>query len=158
MCYDADMGCDHLNLNGAAGTLVRLPNSCGSIPFAVVTRQWVHKNQSIPHDKRSLIKRGTNPAVMGINLATDFAAVDPEANGNVTLFLQGSSIPGIASNFTITPPADPAGLTKRDASNWVGGTLQKLFLNFDKNITGSSPLRLFIHRLPNRANRFISSD
>ncbi|KAI0757756.1 hypothetical protein C8Q80DRAFT_1092088 [Daedaleopsis nitida] len=138
VCYDADMGCDHLNQNGAEGTLVRLPTSCGSMPFAVVTRQWVHQDQSIPASKRSLIKRGTDATVKGISLATDFAAVDPDVNGNVTLFLQGSSLPGVGGNFTVTPPAAGAN-AKRGLFSWIGDTLKSLS-DFNKTISDSSPL------------------
>lgn len=133
------MGCDHLNQNGAEGTIVRLPKSCGSMPFAVVTRQWIHQDQSIPATKRSLIKRGTTPTVKGIALATDFAAVDPLVNGNVTVFLQGSSLPAVGGNFTVSPPTDPAALTKRGLFSWVGDSLKKLS-TFDKDLSGSSPL------------------
>lgn len=140
MCHDPDMGCDHLNQNGAEGTLVRLPTSCGSVPFAVVTRQWVHKDQSIPASKRSLVVRrdGSQPTVKGIRLATNFAAVDPDVNGNVTLFVQGSSIPGVAGNFTVTPPSDAAA-AKRGLFSWVGHTLKGLS-EIHKNITGTSPI------------------
>lgn len=140
VCHDPDMGCDHLNQNGAEGTLVRLPTSCGSVPFAVVTRQWVHKDQSIPASKRSLVVRrdGSQPTVKGIRLATNFAAVDPDVNGNVTLFVQGSSIPGVAGNFTVTPPSDAAA-AKRGLFSWVGHTLKGLS-EIHKNITGTSPI------------------
>ncbi|TFK84342.1 hypothetical protein K466DRAFT_602089 [Polyporus arcularius HHB13444] len=140
VCHDPAMGCDHLNQNGAEGTLVRLPTSCGSMPFAVVTREWVHEDQSIPASKRSLLVRrdGSQPTVKGISLATDFAAVDPNVNGNVTLFVQGSSIPGVAGNFTVTPPTDGA-VAKRGLFSWIGSTLKNLS-EVHKNITGSAPL------------------
>lgn len=58
--------------------------------------------------------------------------------GNVTLFLQGSSIPGVASNFTQTPPTDGQ-LSKRGLFSWVGKTLKDLG-EIHKTINGSSPL------------------
>ena len=124
VCSDDSKGCDHLHQNGAAGTRVRLPTSCGSMPFALVGREWVHADQSIPASKRSKIVRrdGSQPVVKGIALTTDFASVDPNTNGNITLFLQGSSVPGVAGNFTQTPPSGP--LTKRGLFSWIGDTLK----------------------------------
>lgn len=132
------MGCDHVNQNGAEGTIVRLPSSCGSTPFAVVTRQWVHEDQSIPLSKRHLIKRGEDAVVKGISLATNFAAVDPEVNGNVSLFLQGSSLPDAAGDFSVMPPPNGA-LAKRGFFSWVKDTLKSLS-EFDQELKGSSPL------------------
>ena len=50
------------------------------MPFALVTRMWTHRNQSIPASKRSLIKRqdGADPVVSGIALGTDFSTADAE--------------------------------------------------------------------------------
>ena len=92
-------------------------------------------------------------------LATNFSAVDPASNGNVTMFLQGSSIPGAAGNFTEVPPSNSTGLSKRGLFSWIGNTLKSenpyiiqfnvpchiyTYLadlsDFNKNITGSSPL------------------
>lgn len=46
------------------------------MPFALVTREWKHANQSIPASKRSLLMRsdGTFPAVRGISLGTNFSS------------------------------------------------------------------------------------
>ncbi|KAI0820581.1 hypothetical protein BC628DRAFT_1396212 [Trametes gibbosa] len=147
VCQNPDKGCDHIYTDSAAGTLVRLPKSCGSTPFALVTREWVHKDQSIPASKRSSIVRrdGTEPIVKGMSLATNFDE-DVQANGNVTLFLVGSSLPNAAGNFTVEPPTGT--VSKRDLSSWVDDSLGKLAKvhslfsigNFDKNITGLSPL------------------
>ncbi|KAI8969672.1 hypothetical protein BD414DRAFT_428107 [Trametes punicea] len=149
VCEDPDKGCDHLYQNSAAGTLVRLPQGCGSTPFALVTREWVHQDQSIPASKRSKIVRrdGSQPVVKGMSLATNFADIDTPPNGNVSLYLMGSSIPGAAGNFTVEPPTDTSA-TKRGVSSWVDDTLGKLAQvhedlsigNFDKNISNSSPL------------------
>ncbi|KAI0364910.1 hypothetical protein BV20DRAFT_973864 [Pilatotrama ljubarskyi] len=149
VCSDPDKGCDHIYQNSAAGTLVRLPKTCGSTPFALVTREWVHQDQSIPASKRSSIVRrdGSQPVVKGMSLATNFADVDASAqNGNVTMFLMGSSIPGVAGNFTVEPPTG-TGNAKRGLGSWIDDTLAGLaqvhanFLgDFNKNITGSSPL------------------
>ncbi|OJT15610.1 hypothetical protein TRAPUB_5938 [Trametes pubescens] len=148
VCQDPSKGCDHIYTDSAAGTLVRLPKSCGSTPFALVTRDWVHKDQSIPASKRSSIVRrdGSDPVVKGMSLATNFADVDTPTNGNVTLFLMGSSVPGAAGNFTVDPPSGTAA-SKRGLGSWIDSSLKglsqvhaELIGNFNKNITGSSPI------------------
>ncbi len=97
VCHDPTK-CDHLNLNGAENTVVRLPNNvsvlsfrecvvdsntpacaqCSSEPFALVTRVWVHDDQSIPASRRSLLERRDDPQrlVQGISLSTDFASTN----------------------------------------------------------------------------------
>ncbi|KAI0638754.1 hypothetical protein C8Q77DRAFT_1151788 [Trametes polyzona] len=145
VCQDPDKGCDHIYTNNAAGTLVRLPENCGSTPFALVTREWTHQDQSIPANKRSAIVRrdGSQPTVKGMSLATNWSL---PSNGNVTLFLVGSSLPGAAGNFTVDPPTDGA-LSKRGLGSWLDkslGELAKIHANFlgdfNKNVTASSPL------------------
>ncbi|OSD05577.1 hypothetical protein PYCCODRAFT_1464936 [Trametes coccinea BRFM310] len=151
VCQDPSKGCDHIYQNNAAGTLVRLPKDCGSTPFALVTREWVHQDQSIPASKRSQIVRrdGSQPVVKGMSLATSFDDPSVPANGNVSLFLMGSSIPGAAGNFTVEPPTG-ASATKRGLGSWVDDALGKLAQvhedfsigNFNKNISKSSALNL----------------
>ncbi|KAM5537469.1 hypothetical protein V8D89_008796, partial [Ganoderma adspersum] len=96
VCHDSSK-CDHLYLNGAENTLVRLPDDCGSEPFAIVTRVWDHDNQSIPVSARSLLERRGGPqrSVQGLNLSTDFTSADSSQHGNVSVFLLGSSAPGL---------------------------------------------------------------
>ncbi|KAI0668758.1 hypothetical protein C8Q78DRAFT_245368 [Trametes maxima] len=148
VCQDPDKGCDHIENGGAAGTLVRLPNNCGSVPFAVVTRDWVHKDQSISASKRSAIVRrdGSQPVVKGMSLATNWSAVDPEEKGNITLFITGSSVSGAANNFTVEPPSSAA-VQKRGLGSWLDDSLKGLSKvnslligDFNKNISKSSPL------------------
>ncbi|KAI0653807.1 hypothetical protein C8Q70DRAFT_1048306 [Cubamyces menziesii] len=149
VCQDPSKGCDHVYNNNAAGTLVRLPKDCGSTPFALVTREWTHQDQSIPATVQSKISRrdGSQPVVKGMSLATNFADANV-TNGNVALFLMGSSIPGAAGNFTVEPPTG-ASATKRGLGSWVDeslGALAKVHANFlgigdfNKNITGTSPI------------------
>ncbi|PIL27872.1 hypothetical protein GSI_09994 [Ganoderma sinense ZZ0214-1] len=95
VCHDPDK-CNHLNLNGAENTVVRLPDDCSSEPFAVVSRIWKHTDQSIPASRRSVLQRrgGPQSSVQGITLSTDFAATNTSQHGNVTVFVVGSSMPG----------------------------------------------------------------
>ncbi|KAM5542321.1 hypothetical protein V8D89_004194 [Ganoderma adspersum] len=136
VCHDTSKGCDHVTNDGAAGTIVRLPKSCASVPFALVTRHWVHEDQSIPADKRSLLTRrdGSNPKVMGATLSTTFANGDHNSKGQVTMHLLGSSLPGAAGNFSQTP-----GHTKRGLGSWVKNSLEDLN-KVHKTINGSTPL------------------
>ncbi|PIL27869.1 hypothetical protein GSI_09991 [Ganoderma sinense ZZ0214-1] len=103
VCSDASK-CDHLNLNGAENTVVRLPDDCSSEPFAVVTRVWNHTDQSIPASRRSLLERRGVPQrpVQGISLSTDFAAINVSQHGNITVSVVGSSTPGIASSAILS--------------------------------------------------------
>ncbi|KAM5537489.1 hypothetical protein V8D89_008816 [Ganoderma adspersum] len=95
VCHDPSK-CDHLHINGAENTVVRLPDDCSSEPFAVVTRVWNHTDESIPASRRSLLeRRGTSqPLVQGISLSTDFATTNTSQHGSVTVFVVGSSMPG----------------------------------------------------------------
>ncbi|KAI1787663.1 hypothetical protein LXA43DRAFT_703234 [Ganoderma leucocontextum] len=140
VCHDPSKGCDHVTQDGAAGTIVRLPQSCASVPFALVTRHWVHANQSIPANKRSLLTRrdGSTPKVMGTTLSTAFANGNHTAKGNVTMFLQGSSVSGAAGNFTRAPPSQ-GHHSKRSVLSWVGKTLKNL-AQVHKTLNGSSPI------------------
>nr|VWP02189.1 Nucleosome assembly protein 1 [Ganoderma boninense] len=139
VCHDTTKGCSHVTNDGAAGTIVRLPQSCASVPFALVTRHWVHQNQSIPANKRSLLIRrdGSTPKVMGTTLSTAFAKGDHASKGKVTMHLLGSSIPGAAGNFTQTPSA--AGQSKRGLGSWIKKSLGDLS-KVSKTLNGSAPL------------------
>ncbi|PIL27868.1 hypothetical protein GSI_09990 [Ganoderma sinense ZZ0214-1] len=107
VCHDPSK-CDHLYQNGAENTLVRLPEDCSSEPFAVVTRVWDHDNQSIPPSARSLLERRGSPqrSVQGISLSTDFASADFNQHGNVSVFLFGSSVPGLDTQTLETSSCD----------------------------------------------------
>ncbi|KAH9920543.1 uncharacterized protein BXZ73DRAFT_104669 [Epithele typhae] len=141
VCADESAGCDHLAQNGAAGTIVRLPKSCGSMPFAVVGREWTHANQTIPSTlaKRIARRDGSKPTVKGIALSTDFASLDSNTHGNVSFFIQGASVPGHAKTFAVEPPTGSGDLAKRGLFDWVTDTLSNLN-TFDKNVTNSSPI------------------
>ncbi|PIL30026.1 hypothetical protein GSI_07938 [Ganoderma sinense ZZ0214-1] len=139
VCHDTTKGCDHVTNDGAAGTVVRLPKSCGSVPFALVTRHWVHQDQSIPANKRALLTRrdGSKPKVMGTTLSTAFAKGDHNSKGNVTMHLIGSSLPGAAGSFTQKPPT--AGHSKRGLGSWITKSLEDLD-SVSKTLNGSAPL------------------
>ncbi|PIL30030.1 hypothetical protein GSI_07942 [Ganoderma sinense ZZ0214-1] len=136
VCHDPSKGCDHVNNDGAAGTIVRLPKNCSSVPFALVTRHWVHEDQSIPSHRRSLLFRrdASKHKVMGSTLSTSYHNGDHKTKGEVTLHIQGSSLAGAAGNFTQTPAHHKRGLT-----SWVKKSLQNLS-SVHKNLKGTAPL------------------
>ncbi|KAJ8454922.1 hypothetical protein ONZ45_g19117 [Pleurotus djamor] len=99
-------GCGHLLKNGAEGKLVRLPENCLRTPFARVARSWIHEDQSLPDSVGAKLTRrqAQDAQVRGLALDTNFAAVDASKSGNVSIAIQGVTIPGENGNATITPP------------------------------------------------------
>ena len=95
------------------------------MPFAIVGREWVHQDQSIPASKRSKILRrdGSKPVVKGIALSTNYSAVDASSKGSIQMFIQGSSMPSVANNF-VHEPATNGSLSKRGLFDWVGKSLK----------------------------------
>jgi hypothetical protein len=96
VCHDAS-GCPHLAQSiGAVGKLIRLPESvlvlylsaafdhvlnetfcqCGASSFARITKNWVHKDQTLPVElARRLYRRdGVLPEVIGLSIDIDFSA------------------------------------------------------------------------------------
>jgi hypothetical protein len=101
----ANNGCAHLLNGGAEGKLVRLPANCGKMPFAMISKLWVHANQSIPASAKSKIARrdDATPTVQGLSVDMNFPTTPK--SGNVSLYIQGATVPGDAGNFTQTPPS-----------------------------------------------------
>ncbi|ESK93406.1 hypothetical protein Moror_1817 [Moniliophthora roreri MCA 2997] len=121
VCTDSESGCSHLWQNtGAVGKLVRLPESCGKSAFARISRNWVHEDQSLPPQLAKTLRRrdGTVPEVQGLALDTDFGAIDPAQNGNISFSIQGSNIPGAIGNSSITPTRR-SHLAKKGDSDFV---------------------------------------
>ncbi|KAH9920540.1 uncharacterized protein BXZ73DRAFT_104666 [Epithele typhae] len=133
-CYDSDMGCDHLYLNGAENTIVRLPDECASMPFALVLSVWDHEDQSIPASKRSLLTRrnGTDPIVKGMSLSTQFADANSTQHGDVMFFVQGSSVESVASDFVV----NPSRTDNSSVADWVAQTSTRLS-EVHANVTAS---------------------
>jgi hypothetical protein len=103
-----EAGCDHLFQNGSPeGKIIRLPNSCGVMPFARVAKQWVPQDQSIPNESMKKIVRRDEaaPQVKAMRIDTNFAAADKK-NGDVNLAVQGT-------NFPIKAPAVASAAPKR---------------------------------------------
>lgn len=82
--------------------------------FARIADEFIHEDQSVPSSIAAQLSRraGTTSNVRGIAIDTNFAAIDPAQNGNVTLFLAGAL--GNPGNFTVTAPAS---MQSRDSSD-----------------------------------------
>ncbi|KAG5638520.1 hypothetical protein H0H81_012157 [Sphagnurus paluster] len=92
-------GCTHLySSTGAAGKIVRLPETCGKNAFARVSRAWVPEDQSIPASIAGKVVRrdGAQPQVKALAIDTNFDQVDASKNGPVNFALQGANIQGAA--------------------------------------------------------------
>uniref|UniRef100_A0A0W0EY55 DUF7223 domain-containing protein n=1 Tax=Moniliophthora roreri TaxID=221103 RepID=A0A0W0EY55_MONRR len=143
VCTDSESECSHLWQNtGAVGKLVRLPESCGKSAFARISRNWVHEDQSLPPQLAKTLRRrdGTVPEVQGLALDTDFSAIDPAQNGDVSLAIQGANIPGATGDFSITSagPARRSRLVKKGLFDFIEDAFNK-FNSFDKSITKDLP-------------------
>ncbi|TDL21135.1 hypothetical protein BD410DRAFT_840835 [Rickenella mellea] len=127
-------GCDHLYQNGAENTIVRLPENCLKVPFARVARAWVPSDQSIPMSIAHRIMRRQNgdiPQVQALTLDTNWTAAADSRNGNVTLFVTGSTVPGAQGNATITPPSSRrrSRVQRRDFLDGVTDVSKGIFSN-----------------------------
>ncbi|KAF7289296.1 hypothetical protein MIND_01391300 [Mycena indigotica] len=150
VCTGDDEQCSHLfEGTGAENTLVRLPTSCGSTPFARVARSWVHANQTLPTDvakkiEAKLRKRQDEEPILvqGLALDTQFDKIDPDANGEVNVAIAGTTIPGQAGDLTVTPPppapARRSRFQRRGLFSFIEDSFKK-FNNFDKEITKQLP-------------------
>ncbi|KAG6862118.1 hypothetical protein C0995_005930 [Termitomyces sp. Mi166 len=110
---ESQSNCNHLfRKNGAVGKLVRLPETCGKSAFARVAQYSVSKDQSIPQAiSRSILRRSnTKPLVISLHLDTNFGAIDPSVYGDVSIAIQGTTIPGAPGNFTVVPANERRGI------------------------------------------------
>ncbi|KAI0661168.1 hypothetical protein C8Q70DRAFT_1130587 [Cubamyces menziesii] len=147
VCQEPDKGCDHVFMGGAEGTVVRLPNGCGPMPFAVITRVWNHEDQSIPAVLRlEGASRGSLPPVVrGMTLSTRFSDVGM-TNGNVRFSLIGASIPNVSRISEIEAPI-ASGVSRRSVTAWIESSLRDIahahtaaIGGFNKSTTGTSRL------------------
>ncbi|KAA1467369.1 hypothetical protein DENSPDRAFT_769071 [Dentipellis sp. KUC8613] len=109
VCMNNSSHCNHVMQNGPVHKIVRLPENCGSMPFARVASHWVANDQSIPSSiKRSLLFSRDNGTaqdlVHALTVDTDFAAANATATGNVSFAFQGVNVPGDNGTFSLTAP------------------------------------------------------
>ncbi|KAG9227286.1 hypothetical protein PTI98_010767 [Pleurotus ostreatus] len=97
-------GCSHLfDSAGPVHKYVRLPENCGSEPFARVANLRVHENQSIPEHAASKISRrdGTAPQVFAISIDDDFPSIDVTKYGQVLAVAVGTNVAGVDTDFSV---------------------------------------------------------
>ncbi|KAJ8691443.1 hypothetical protein PTI98_011014 [Pleurotus ostreatus] len=111
-------GCAHLF--GGAGPVdkhVRLPESCSSLPFARISRFWVHEDQSVSEHHGVTRRDNSVPQVYAVNIDDKFDQVDYSKHGDVHFVMYGASVPGADINSAI-----PEDVSNMDA---VGEFIQK---------------------------------
>ncbi|KAN0123083.1 hypothetical protein V8E52_003036 [Russula decolorans] len=85
-CKDNNPDCNHLfQGNGAVNTLVRLPESCGPMPFARVAQHQVLQSNLVTRGN------GSEVPVHQLTLDTDFGAASPSQGGDVHFSVQGQN-------------------------------------------------------------------
>ncbi|KAH9016407.1 hypothetical protein EDB83DRAFT_231325 [Lactarius deliciosus] len=105
-CVDGNPDCDHVFQGaGAVDTIVRLPDDCGPMPFARVTRYWT--NQPNTPGSPTVAPRASDAQFHSLALDTNFTAATPPPNGTVSFTLQGLNVKGSNLNgaSTSTTPA-----------------------------------------------------
>jgi hypothetical protein len=127
----AEDGCGHLSRNmSPEGKIVRLPNSCGKMPFARVGKWWTPEDQSIPQETmKKIVRRAGVPAqVKAMTIDTDFASGDVKKTGNVSLAVQGVNFPGNPAG-SVNPTGGPqrrSRLAERGLFDFVGDVINKI--------------------------------
>ncbi|KAF8502657.1 hypothetical protein F5888DRAFT_1800191 [Russula emetica] len=86
MCENNNPDCNHLfQGNGAVNTIVRLPESCGPMPFARVAQHQLLQSNLVTRSN------GSEAPVHQLTLDTDFAAAGPSQGGDVNFSVQGQT-------------------------------------------------------------------
>jgi len=137
VCMDSSMGCSHLFQKGAQNTVIRLPEGCGKGPFARVANYWIPSNQTLPASMAATLRKRDEPTpqVHALRLDANFDQV-PASNGNVTLTIVGSTIPGVTGNASLVPPA-PSRRRMRDLHS------RSLFTSLDSALSGGYNVAYF---------------
>jgi hypothetical protein len=125
-------GCGHLSQNmSPEDKIVRLPNSCGQMPFARVAKYWTPQDQSIPQEAMNKIVRrdGVPPQVQAMSIDTDFASGNVTKVGNVSLAVQGANFPGnpAGSVSATAGPQRRSRLARRGFGDFVGNAISGMF-------------------------------
>ncbi|KAF4562531.1 hypothetical protein EYR36_003925 [Pleurotus pulmonarius] len=97
-------GCSHLfDGAGPIHKYVRLPENCGSEPFARIAGFRVHENQAIPDHAGPKISRrdGASPQVFAISIDDDFPSIDVTKYGQVLAVVLGTNVADVNMDFTV---------------------------------------------------------
>ncbi|KAF7303590.1 hypothetical protein MIND_00588300 [Mycena indigotica] len=105
VCTDGQ-GCEHLaqTTGSGVGKIVRLPENCGQSAFALITKQWVHHDQTLPPALASQLRQRSNdgslPQVKGLSLDANFNNVEHSSAGPINFAIHGltQSVPPLPSS------------------------------------------------------------
>ncbi|KAL0955768.1 hypothetical protein HGRIS_001983 [Hohenbuehelia grisea] len=159
-------GCGHLFEHGAVNKVVRLPEACGSGPFARISNVRPANDQSIPAHAEAKIARRDNlaPQVYLLNVDTNWAAIDYAKMGDVNFALVAANHPDLidANNFA-THFGIPKGIgsTLLGAGKSLLGKLTEVKLNGEKSLSKTWPLSeklLDAQKTCDRGSATISAD
>jgi hypothetical protein len=140
VCVDDDTdaaGCTHVTENGAVGTVVRLPQTCGKAPFAVVKTWTDAKDQSVPADIQAKInkaKTGKAPTVKALTIDSTFADNTATPHGNVNIAVIGASV----SEPLPSTQANRRRGGRRHTERSLFGDVGDFFGNVGDKITGAA--------------------
>ncbi|KAJ7606656.1 hypothetical protein FB45DRAFT_949592 [Roridomyces roridus] len=139
----ADSNCNNLyQTTGAVNKIVRLPESCGSGPFARVVNASVSEDQTLPASLAArLVRRdGTQPEVKTLSLDVNFGAVDYSTTGPVNIAVKSANVPGVASSAIQVPPSRRATrLSQRALADFVPNAISDISNDVNLNQTVELP-------------------
>ncbi|KAI0037681.1 hypothetical protein FA95DRAFT_1411663 [Auriscalpium vulgare] len=111
VCNNDDPGCQNLFDGAPEGKIIRLPETCSSVAFAIVTSVYVSDDQSLPSNFNI---GSSQPQVKGLSFGTSWPSSAP--SGNVNFAIQASSIPGQNNTLNATAPSEQR---RQHARSWV---------------------------------------
>ncbi|KLO16502.1 hypothetical protein SCHPADRAFT_937851 [Schizopora paradoxa] len=119
ICVDDSKGCGHLFQGGAEHTVVRLPNECGTGPFARVAKHWTPANEDVPADHAM-------PQVHFLQIDTNFR--ESTSSGTTVAFSLVASTNPVSSS--------PPSISKRDGNptSFDESTSGTENISFDKSV------------------------
>jgi hypothetical protein len=111
------------------------------MPFAMISKSWVHADQSIPASMKAKIARRDGATTTVHGLSVDMKFLTTPKSGNVSLFIQGATVPGSTGNFTQTPPSNTPQRRSRFSHRNKRGFLDSIlgFDSFSKNLSSTIP-------------------
>ncbi|KAJ8518438.1 hypothetical protein ONZ45_g4499 [Pleurotus djamor] len=98
--HESEVGssCSHLFMHGdPVGALVRLPESCGSGPFARIASAGIADSQSLPtHVSQRLSRRQLTPQQIHVlSIDVDFDKIDTTKFGSISFSASGTTAPSV---------------------------------------------------------------
>ncbi|KAL0945992.1 hypothetical protein HGRIS_012270 [Hohenbuehelia grisea] len=126
--------CEHLlRGDGPKGKIVRLPDSCGKGPFARVSGNWLHDDQSLPSEVETVVKkRGiADPQVHGLRLDTKLSEIDNERLGPVHFTIRSTTTVSTIHKASASPAVRRRDPFDETAASSSGTSVNDFFTLFD---------------------------